>query len=140
MNVVGAGFRRVLDESAAGMTVLRRVSRGNDLHYLNRIQWWRTLVALLMARCISECSTIEKVLGCHGLAAVNTRIELAAAEHRVAIWLHGQVAGLDLQHRLRKADVCSSDYRQVRIVLIVHCVADVRRCGIDSLRARRHLD
>ncbi len=45
-------------------------------------------MTLLMTRSVSERSAIEKVLGGHRLAPVDAGIELAAAEHWVAIRLH----------------------------------------------------
>ena len=102
-------FGGVFDKSAAGVSVLRRVGRSDDLHLLNALGGRRTFMALLVTYGITKGSTIEEILRCHGLPAVDARVELAAAEHGIAVRLHRQIAGLDLQHGLGEADVGGGD-------------------------------
>ncbi len=97
MQSVGARLGSVLDESAAGVAVLSGVGRGDDLHLLDAFHRGSALMALLVTDGVTERRAIEEILRRHGLAAVDARVELAAAEHRVAVRLHGKVAGLDLQ-------------------------------------------
>src|ERR1700730_14244822 len=85
-------------------------------------------MALRVPAGVTERGAVEEVLRRHALAAVDARVELAAAEHRVAVRLHGKIAGLDLKHRLSQADIGAHDYGEVAIILLVDDVADVR-CG-----------
>src|SRR6187200_1279491 len=94
MECVSTGLRRVLDEATAGVAILCRVAGGDDLHFLDAIHRRRALLALLMSAGVAKRSAVEEVLARHGLAAVDPRVELAAAEHRVAVRLHREVAGL----------------------------------------------
>ncbi len=136
MHVVGAGLGGVLDESAAGMAVLSRVGRGDDLHFLDALGRRRALMALLVTHGVTKGGAIEKILRSHGLAAVDARIELAATKHRVAIRLHGEIARLDLQHGLGETNIRCGDYRDITIILFVHGVTDVR-CGHLELLSTR---
>ena len=133
MHVVGAGLGGVFNESAAGVAILSRVGRGDDLHLLNALSRRSALLALLVTDCVTKSGAVEKILRGHGLAAVNARVELAAAEHRVAIRLHGKIAGLDLQHGLGQTNVCRRDDRDIAIILFVDGVADVRRGHLELL-------
>ena len=128
MQVVGPGFGGVLDESPAGMTVLSRIGRGDDLHFLDALGRGGALLALLVTYGVTKGSAIEEVLSSARLAAVDTRVELAAAKHRVAVRLHWKIAGLDLQHGLGKTNVRRRDDRNIPIVLLIHRMAYVR-CG-----------
>jgi head-tail adaptor len=89
-------------------------------------------VALLVAARVAERRAVEEVLGGHRLPAVDAGIELAAAEHRVAVRLHRQIARLHVQHRFGEADVGAGDERQILVVLLVHRVRDVRRGHVDA--------
>ena len=108
---VGARLARVLDETAAGVPVLSGVGRRDDLHFLDGLERRGALVALLVAARIAEGRAVEEVLGGHRLAAVDTGVELAAAEHRVAVRPHRQVARLHEQHRFGQAHVGAGDER-----------------------------
>src|SRR5207249_1082007 len=105
VQVIGARFRNVLNKSAAGMTILSRVRRRDHLHFLNALLRRRALVALLVTDGVSKRGAIEEVLRSHRLAAVNSGVELAATEHWIAIWLHWQVAGLNLKKRFGKTHI-----------------------------------
>ena len=131
---VGARLGGVLDEAAAGVAILRRVARGDDLDLLHRVHGRRALLALLVPAGVPERRAIEEILGRHRLAAVDAGIELAAAEHRVAVRLHRQVAGLHLQHGLGKTDIAGRDDWEVAVVLLVHRVADVRLRDVETRR------
>ena len=91
------------------------------------------LLAPLVPGGVAERAAVEEVLGRPGLAAVDAGVELASAEHRVAVRGHGEVARLHQQHRLGQADVAGGDDREVLVVLLVHAVADV---GPRDLHAR----
>src|SRR5205823_9377822 len=62
---------RVSNESAAGMSILRRESIFDDRHFLHRWIGNRAFLGLLMAFCISKSGTVKPVLGRHGLATVD---------------------------------------------------------------------
>ena len=66
-------------------------------------------MALLVTDRVTKGGAVEEILRRHGLAAVDARVELAAAEHRIAIRLHGEIARLNLQHGLGKANIGGSD-------------------------------
>ena len=68
------------------------------------------------------------------LAAVQPRLELAAAEHRVAVRLHRVVAGLQLQQRLGEPDIRAHDDRQILVVSGIDRVGDV---GVGRVRGSR---
>ena len=129
---VRAGFAGVLDEAAAGVTVLRRIRRRDDLHFLDGFHGRRALVALLMSDGVAERCAVEEVLGRHRLTAVDPRVELAAAEHRVAVRTHGEIAGLDLQDGLRQPHVRGGHDRQRPVVLFVDRVGDVGGGDVDA--------
>src|SRR5205823_1766038 len=126
VQVVGASLGSVFDESTAGMSVLSRVGRGDDLHLLDALSRRRAFLALLVTYRVTKGSAIEEVFRSPGLAAVDTRVELAAAKHRVAVRLHWKIAGLDLQHGLGKTNVRRRDDRNIPIVLLIHRIAYVR--------------
>src|SRR5215813_5312537 len=97
MKIVGSGLRGIFDEPATRVSVLSRIARINDLHFLDAFNRRRTFMALLMAYCVSEGRAIEEILRRHCLAAIDAGVELASTEHRVTIRLHGQKLGLHLQ-------------------------------------------
>ena len=113
-------------ESAARVAVLRRIAGRGDLHLLHGIHRRCALLALLVPAGVTERGAIEEILGRGALAAVDAGLELAAAEHRVAVRLHRKVARLHLQHGLRQADVTCRDDRKVAIVFLVHRMRHVR--------------
>ena len=121
------------------MAVLGGVRGCYDLHFLNGVFGRRALLALLVARGIAKGGTVEEVLGRHGLAAIDAGVELAAAEHRVAIRLHRQVSRLNLKKRFRKANVGSGDSREVLIILRVDHVRDVGGGHVQCFRACSYL-
>ncbi len=123
VDVVGARLGRVLDEAAARVAVLGGVGRRDDRDLLDALDGRSALLAPLVPRRVAEGAAVEEVLGGAGLAAVDARVELAAAEHRVAVRCHRQVAGLHQEHRLGQADVGGGHDRQVLVVLLVHAVA-----------------
>ena len=125
---VGARLGRVLDEAAARVTVLGRIGRGDDRDLLDGFHRRCALLAALVPGGVTERAAVEEVLGGPRLAAVDAGVELAPAEHRVAVRRHGQVAGLHQEHRLGQADVGGGDDREVVVVLLVHAVAR-RRAG-----------
>ena len=92
----------------------------------------RALVALLVTARVPERRAVEEVLGRHRLPAVDAGVELAAAEHRVAVGPHRQVARLHQQHRFGEADVGAGHERQVLVVLLVHRVGHIRRRHVDA--------
>src|SRR5262249_5521975 len=63
MQGVGSRLGGVLYESAAGVSVLRGVTGGNDFHFLNAVFRRRALMALLVTYRITERSAVKEVLG-----------------------------------------------------------------------------
>ena len=137
---VGARLGGVLDESAARMTVLRRIGRGDDRHLLDGFHGRRALLALLVPGGVAEGAAVEEVLDGPGLAAVDARAELASAEHGVAVRGHGEVARLHQEHRLGEADVGSADDREIAVELLVHAVAHVGPGGVEPPGGGHDLD
>jgi len=82
-------------------------------------------MALLMSDGVAKCGAIKEILGRHGLPAVDSRIELAAAKHRVAIRLHRQIARLNSQEGFRQADIRAHHRRQILVVFLVQRVGNI---------------
>ena len=137
MKRIGARLGRVLDESAARVAVLRRIAGRGDLHLLHGIHRRCALLALLVPARVTERGAIEEILGRGALAAVDAGLELAAAEHRVAVRLHRKVARLHLQHGLGKAHIPGRDNREVAVVFLVDGMADV---GLGDTESRLGCD
>ena len=79
----------------------------------------------LVPRGVTERAAVEEVFHRPRLAPVDARVELASAEHGVAVRGHGEVARLHQEHGLGQADVAGGDDRQVLVVLLVHLVGHV---------------
>ena len=139
MQSVRSGLRGVLDKSAAGVAILRSIGGGDDLHFLNALDWRRAFLTLLVSDGITEGCAIKEILCGHRLPAINAGVELAAAEHWVAVWLHGKIAGLNLKDSLRQANIRRSNGRNILIVLLVDDVADIGS-GDVQFRTGSHLD
>ena len=92
-------------------------------------------MALLVSHGVAECRAVEEVLRRHRLAAVDPRIELAAAEHRIAVGTHREIAGLNLQDGFRETYVGGRHDRQFPVVLLVDGVRDVGRGDIEPAAA-----
>ena len=114
------------------MPVPGGVGRRDDLDLLDGLKRRRALVALLVAARVAKGGAVEEVLGGHRLAAVDAGVELAAAEHRVAVGPHRQVARLHEQDRVGQPHVGAGDERQVLVILLVDGVADVRPGLVDA--------
>ena len=54
-------------------------------------------MALLMSDGVTERGTIKEIFCGHRLTTVDSRVELAAPEHRVAVRLHRKITGLELK-------------------------------------------
>ena len=138
MKTAGAGPRIVFNKAAAGVAILCGVSSRDDLHLLDRILRRRAFLALLMARSVSKGGTVEEILCRHGLPAVDARVELASAEHWVAVRLHGQIPRLNLQHRFGETNICRRDGGQVFVVFVINHMTDVWGGNVEGF-AGHHL-
>ncbi len=134
MKFVGSGPGGVLDRTPGGMTQLGRVLRFGDLHLTDTLHRRSALVAVLVPRSITKGNAIEVVLRGEGLTAVDARAELAAAEHRIAIRPHGRVAGLDLQQRLRQANIRACNDWQIPVIGVAYRIPHIRLFGVHHFR------
>ena len=140
MQAISARLGNIFNESAAGVAILGRVSRGDDLHLGDGVCRRRALMALLMSYGVAERRPIEEVLRSHGLPAVDAGVELAAAEHGIPVRPHREVPRLDLQERLGEANVGGGNDGKVLIVLFVYRMAHVGRSDVQFFRFGLHLD
>ena len=94
MQLVGAGFRGIGDKTAASVSVLCGKGILDDCHFLHGGVGHRAFLRPLVTFRIAESRAVKPILRGHGLAAVDPRRKLAAAENRVAVRLHGHKARL----------------------------------------------
>ena len=73
----------------------------DDLHFLNALDRRRALLTLLVSNGVAEGRTIKEIFCRHGLPAIDARVELAAAEHRVAVGLHREGSRAESEGRPR---------------------------------------
>ena len=134
MQLLGAGFRRVLDGATARVAVLRRVGGRDHLHLADALDGRSAFMALVVAGSVAEGDAVEEVLHGGFLAAVQPRLKLAAAKHRIAIGLHRVVAGLQLQQRFGQADVGTHDDRQIAVVVRVDRMGHISVGRVEDFR------
>ena len=140
MEILGAALGRIFHRAAAGVAELRRIGGFDDAHLADALDRRRALVTVLVPRSVAECHAVEEVLRSEGLAAVDPRSELAAAEHGVAIGAHRGESRLELQERLGKTDVGAHHHGQVAVVAFADGVRHVRLVGIHHVRSGRNFD
>ena len=116
MEFVGTGLRGVGDEAAAGVAVLCREGVLHHCHFLHRGKGDRALLCSLVAFRVAESRTVEPILRCQCLAAIDSGCKLTAAEDGVSVGLHGHKAGLELQERFGQPDV--STHRGGKVAVI----------------------
>ena len=138
MKILGTGLGGVLNGPAARVAVLSRVARSGDLHFAHALDGRRALVTLVVAGGITEGHAIEEVLHGGVLATVQARLELAAAEHGVAVGLHWVVAWLQLQQRLGEPDISTHDDGQILVVSGIDYMGDIGVGRAEDLRRGRY--
>src|SRR5215470_12491630 len=122
------------------MAVLRGKSILHDRHFLHRRIRERAFLCALVSFGIAEFRAVEPVSSRHGLAAVDAGSELAAAEDRVPVWLHGDKSWLQLEQGFGESDVGAHDGRHFLVVSLANSVCDGRVLSVNFDRGGLDLD
>ena len=91
-------------------------------------------MALIVTRGITESHAVKEVFRGERLTAVQSRAELATAEHGVAVGLHWGKAGLQYQQCLGEANVRTHHNREVAVEGGIHRMRNIGASGVEDFR------